>query len=1188
MANIFTLNLVGFFVLFGGNLGLELKNRAYDEFVIRVADDVPSDNCRTILDNLQITLTSASQYLFSALDGKAYLRSATVLLPTSWPDSCAPGAVLAGSGETSDMTVLPKTRTRGDLWTQQSLGCGQQGDQIFMAYGNLEKRDDKLARSLVKEFSMYRYGVFEEQGYFNDPIYPLCYFDDKKKEGKLTGCSDLPIDDKGICSGKSTEYNKTLMVDKNARTSLIFSPESPSISMFCDEGNHNRIAPTKQNLICSRRSILDVVLSHDDFNKDNSSDVLDSHQITDTTPLILYKRQKLTRYVIVIENTKDMLQRESWYYLKLVISLWTSATLPNNTELGLVLAENRAVRAFELFYPNLDTDAKTNFYSAIPYTPSDYSKPACLHCGIKEAADMLNERTKRNGAANNVIIVISPGMDYNTELDNVINDVKKSKIKIATINYPNIIRSSSLNLLAESTKGAAYTVFEQKLNVDSTLLTTYFELLHVFSDITKRFYSGNPLDLPVEIHRREITNDGRSSVTGSFMLDQAMGEPSKLNFFTHNVAVPLFKSLRLISPSHKIYSKRNDKYLFFKNILLIANITEPGTWTYTVETYTGNPQPHFLQVLATPKPSLPVLNTNFRVHRKNSESPITLIVEVKLGQMPVLGAKVEVVITKSCHPCNLTHDGITQTFKLDLLDTGSGDPDITKGDGIYTRYFSASQGGVGYYTFEAKISDNGNTAYTWSNSAKILDKPCCGSSVPSAGVQPISPFQRVLPKQTIYVSSQDILAASQAPVGKIGDLKVQIIPQDLKARLMWTAPDMGGNSVSRYEIRYSYLVEDIIDNFEINSIRWEGGQQALPLSPGSETTFNLDFSQTKELLDKPMYFAVKAFPRMTSDVPGTISNWVRVVVPSPPPPPTVPPVYNHNDQSYWPNSNSDGIDTASPTVTKSMAFGIELLLPIIIGFILLVVLMVLYCYFCIKRRSRDDVKKSPKSIQKDKLNGNITIVPSSPQNTHVPAYSPSEMGDPHNVGLPVSNFAYEDENKKRYSLVNQQEQQLIEELKQHQHQLSNTYGGVAVISNSLTRNGQVLSPFNSWSASQLLHEHERRHSPLENGPEDQMSEMMLNNSQMEHMINSQNVEHMGHHMSPQMEHYQTHMAPPVPPLPAFNNGYPVNYNIYGTHQPQNQMYQTIRNDGGTFNTSLQGSMSSVNSGEKKRRNVTMV
>lgn len=125
------------------------------------------------------------------------------------------------------------------------------------------------------------------------------------------------------------------------------------------------------------------------------------------------------------------------------------------------------------------------------------------------------------------------------------------------------------------------------------------------------------------------------------------------------------------------------------------------------------------------------------------------------------------------------------------------------------------------------------------------DQPCCGSTISTSSVQPISPFQRVLPKQTIMITSEDITSASQTSVGRIGDLKVVVIPEDMKARLSWTSPDMGGNTVSRYEIRYATSVLDILDKFEIAATSWDNSQP-FPLSPGSETTFTLDMNQNKE------------------------------------------------------------------------------------------------------------------------------------------------------------------------------------------------------------------------------------------------------------------------------------------------------------------------------------------------------
>ncbi|XP_060522647.1 calcium-activated chloride channel regulator 1-like isoform X2 [Cylas formicarius] len=1189
--------------------GLQLNEGAYEDLVIKIADNVPDKDCRIVLENLEGTLTSASQYLFSALDSRAYLRSATVLLPAAWPDSCAPSAVHGASGETSDITVLPSNPLIGKIYTQQSLGCGQPGDQIYLSYSSLQETDNTLSRLLIKEFAMYRYGVFEEQGYHNDPIYPMCYYDDKVKKPKATGCSDLPLIDDGLCSSDSA-YNLTEIVDPKARSSIMFAAEAPSVSMFCDEGNHDRFAPTKHNLLCQRRSVLDVIINHQDFAQNNQQNNFSGNQITDTTPKITYKKQNLTRFLFVIEDTKDMLQRESWFYLRLAIRQWAIYVLPGNTEVGLVLfnstTPNRALNILPISGSNgksfTTTTNRESFYSALPYTPSESMEPGCLDCSLKQALEMLNERTKTNGPANNVIVAIAPGMNLDDNLKETAKRLKANGVKVASINYPNIVRPSTLRYLADETGGVDYTIFEKKLNVDTTLLTTYFEFHSVLYDIVQRFYSGSQADLPVEIHRREIIDDGRTSVTGSFVMDPSMSEPAQFTFYTHNTVTPLIKGLKLISPSHQVYSSRTDKLLDFKMITLNANWSESGIWTYTVEPYPGNPQPHFLQMRATPVSVLAsVVRASFRTHR-SAGGPLVLLVEAKYGDMPILGAKVEVLVTKK--PLNGT---ALQDTKIELLDTGAGDPDITKGDGVYTRYFSANEPGL--YTFEAVVTNNDNTAYTWSSSINY-DKPCCGSSISSNGVQLISPFQRILTKSTIMITAEDIEAASLVTVGRIGDLKVEVIPADMKARLSWTSPDMGGHTVTRYEIKYAHSVTDILDKFETSAVVWETGSSPYPLDPGSETTFTIDLAQNKQLLDKPLYFAVKAYGKTGANFSGPISNYVRVFVPSPPPPPTIAPTYIPNE-SFWPNNgNNVGIDPVRPTVARSMSVGIELILPVVIGIVLLLALLVVYCYFCVVRKRTVSNHKSTKAngIKKDNLNSTITIVPSTPQNVAPPQVQnyASDVPDPHQVGVPVNNYGYEDETKKRYSLVNQQEQQLIEELKQqqqHLHQqrenLPPSYAGLSVISNNtINRNGQPLSPYNSWSASQLLHEHERRYSPMDNMMSEEPMlmhpEVVMAGAQMEHMsMNGQSMDHVsinGHQIA---EHYgPNHLPPPVPPLPAFNNGYPVNFNIYGVHQAppqQNQIYQSVqRTEQVPFNASLQGSMTSVNSGEKKRRNVTMV
>lgn len=129
---------------------------------------------------------------------------------------------------------------------------------------------------------------------------------------------------------------------------------------------------------------------------------------------------------------------------------------------------------------------------------------------------------------------------------------------------------------------------------------------------------------------------------------------------------------------------------------------------------------------------------------------------------------------------------------------------------------------------------------------------------------------------------------------------------------------------------------------------------------------------------------------------------------------------------------------------------------------------------------------------------------------------------------------------------------------------------VSQISNGTTGRIRTLSPFQSWTASQLLHEHERRTSPMDV---------------------SERIDDINRHNGPQFQ-----LPPPVPPLPANAYG-DVSYNqaLYSDGgvrssvsgiNPSPNYAGYVRN---TINPSLQGSLSSVNSGDvRKKRNVTMV
>lgn len=109
---------------------------------------------------------------------------------------------------------------------------------------------------------------------------------------------------------------------------------------------------------------------------------------TNATPSFKFTRRQLTRYVLVVENTKDMLIRESWSFLRAAIRKWTVHDLPVNTEVGFVLAnESSAVKVHDLHLLN-GANARDWVASDVPFTPGDSRMPACISCGLKEAIEV--------------------------------------------------------------------------------------------------------------------------------------------------------------------------------------------------------------------------------------------------------------------------------------------------------------------------------------------------------------------------------------------------------------------------------------------------------------------------------------------------------------------------------------------------------------------------------------------------------------------------------------------------------------------------------------------------------------------------------------------------------------------------------------------------------------------------------
>ena len=139
-------------------------------------------------------MTETSQNIFNFTNGRVQLARVTIQLPGSWQTAhCAPRAALV-SGQQSDRAQLVVTGRPHSLvgeqpWTLQHAGCGQPGRNIELPWQFVNKNNtmEEKSSALTKEWIKLKFGVFEEEGFAGDNLYPSSFVEGKANISN-TGC----------------------------------------------------------------------------------------------------------------------------------------------------------------------------------------------------------------------------------------------------------------------------------------------------------------------------------------------------------------------------------------------------------------------------------------------------------------------------------------------------------------------------------------------------------------------------------------------------------------------------------------------------------------------------------------------------------------------------------------------------------------------------------------------------------------------------------------------------------------------------------------------------------------------------------------------------------------------------------------------------------------------------------------
>lgn len=349
---------------------------------------------------------------------------------------------------------------------------------------------------------------------------------------------------------------------------------------------------------------------------------------------------------------------------------------------------------------------------------------------------------------------------------------------------------------------------------------------------------------------------------------------------------------------------------------------------------------------------------------------------------------------------------------------------------------------------------------------------CCGSAITYKHVKPVAPFNREVPYGVLSVAKE----ASERdvfPPSRILDLRATVNETTQIVTLKWTAPG------DDYDWGRANFYEAVMADTWLQAKAMDGDQIANLPSPNTvpqEHIMNLQVSK----YDQIIYLAIRAVDSAGNR--GGVSNVATLLVPHPPTTPPPPMTFPTNSR---PSASTEPRGRGVTQPIRLAGFSLEdigVIGGVIAGFLIVVSLIAVVCVCHVKRRRKNSDKKDAGRIES---NRNVMVKSNS-----------------------AVVIDHEDSRDSADSAVKDAE-------------------GLKPV--------RPLSPVQSWAASKLLAEHERRFS-VTSGPVAQAPNHALEyNASMHDPF--PDVTLTGTHSYPSSQTPSTTHSDPPAYQPPFSEGY---------------------------------------------------
>ncbi|KAI8482146.1 chloride channel [Branchiostoma belcheri] len=695
-----------------------------------------------------------------------------------------------------------------------------------------------------------------------------------------------------------------------ATASYMFMHFLDKVTGFCHsdpEGDplsyHNREAPNKQNVMCQGQSTWDVMNKHQDF----ANGANPPRAVQSTKPdFVLLQESEFVSIVLVLDVSSSM-NGEPLRRLVQVASRFIRSVVSFGTSVGVVTFSSsssptagRIVRRLKgdpirgrlgprgrtllwvLFtsYPPEKTDrAGTSGDTEYPVLYSIFiTRAETPALGVARAlavvfeqASRLNMRfilarklgvcyaikpsyldfrihgthgkTEYLGARRTraleavgppqggvLLLVTDGGENQSPRISDVIPELIRKRVIVSTIAIgPSA--DDKLENLAQQTGGSSFVSgTDESTALDNAFTTTFEE---------KAGTKG------VKILSEDRTIGGRETYSSHVYVDTSVGEDTTFSVSWLDGRRP---GVTLEPPVGPVITEGDPIYDVTSDTITIEipGTAKPGKWAFNITNTAPNDQDVTIIVTSNAVNDTEPIKVTAQVsavsldYSSSQPTALRVYASVRKGYLPVIGATVTAFIEKP--------DG--QVEEITLLDNGAG-ADVTKNDGIYSRYFFRFTAN-GRYGFSVNANNSqGNAGYIVinrgrGNGALPIDP---GNSTWGDNVQqePLEQFQRMTTGGVCQVqgvpsggiSGQDIL-----PPSRVDDLTaVEVSFANATVKMNWTAlgDDFDQGGPAHYvDIRYSRDFDQLADNFygsaSVNQSQvLQGNLTSLP-EPGSTMT----------------------------------------------------------------------------------------------------------------------------------------------------------------------------------------------------------------------------------------------------------------------------------------------------------------------------------------------------------------